>query len=165
MKSFLSRFAHKLDNNYGGRYFAAILREICIEDSSLIRILFPGISNTYWKDIRENNFEIIVEYTFHSFAVIASNRRADLALCIDDKPIALLEVKDDDDKLPKNFAQISDYICFCNKHREIHFTYLTKHIPPKRDIALIKSNDNRYRHLLFAEGAFPIWGHFFQNKY
>lgn len=151
MKSFLSRFADKLDNNYGGRYFSAILHEICLEDNGLIRILFPGISKDLWKDIRNRNFEIIVEYAFSSSIKNASKRRADLALCVDDKPIALLEVKDDDDKLPKNFAQLSDYINFVKKNRDVHFTYLTKHLPPKRDILIVNKNrDNHCRHLLFA---------------
>jgi len=97
-KSFFSRFKDKLNMDYGGRYFALLLREIIKEEPSVNSAVFPSLNKSDQNKIRTSG-EIHVEYPFPGFN--GRKRRADLAILIDGKIEALLEVKYEDEKNKK----------------------------------------------------------------
>ena len=92
-----------------------------------------SIAHVLWgndKRIKKDFIEIQVEWPFPD-----RQRRADIAI-IDKRikaPIALLEIKYEDEKDQGNLAQLDDYLDYC-KNSDVLFAYLTKNLPPKEEL-------------------------------
>lgn len=143
MKNFFSRFKEHLKDDYGGRYLEVILSEVIKEDISLLKILFPALDKNI---LKSKNIEICIEDIFPS--KLRNHRRADLAVKIKGKHIALLEIKYEDEAQEK---QISDYINYSEKNH-LCFTYLTQYHPSKKDLDVIERKKNgQYIHMLYVD--------------
>ncbi len=142
-RSFFSRWKDKLAFDYGGRYFGAVLAEVLAHDPRLTGILFPGLSGK-----GPSNCEPTCEW---SFPGTERKRRADLALLSTSsrEPLALVEIKYEDEKGDKNPAQIDDYLRYSRKHK-IPVLYLTKSPPPAEDCRRIRRSPLA-KDLLWAE--------------
>ncbi len=126
-KTFFTRIQKMFGASYGGRYLGLVLRELLREDPQVAQALWPGL-RVAGVPQRE------VNYLSRSTRSGTSRRFADLALQSRDggKLLALLEIKYDDEKAPKNHDQLGDYVRFAEREG-ICFTYLTKLTPPAAD--------------------------------
>lgn len=139
-KNFFSRLKNKLNADYGGRYLGVLLEEIIYDYPKILGVLFPNIDRSFYKEF-EPERDVSIEYCFGRAK--KKKRRADLALLKNNKPVALLEIKYEDEKQSSVDAQLQDYLYFVEKNSKqdspIGYTYLTKNYPPKEHIALFDS--------------------------
>jgi hypothetical protein len=144
--SFYSRIKGKLPSDFGGRYVSMVLQETMLEAPDLVRTLFPKAG------YRANDCEIVREFPFRWNG---ASRRADLAVVSrhDRRPIALLEVKYEDEQLPSCHGQLGDYTEFAaSSGRDgIPFVYLTQRQPPADQLELLERARGDVRHLTYAE--------------
>ncbi len=128
-QSFFSRFKSALSQDYGGRYFAVVLREVILENPKVfLKALFPA-ANQYRNS---NKIAVHLEFQFSTNENI--RKRADLAVEINGKIVGLIEIKYEDHKSTGNPAQWSEYLAYCKRHR-CHFAYVTQHSPMNEIVA------------------------------
>lgn len=137
MKSFLTRIKAKMAENYGGRYLGEVLAEVIREE--------PTLAPVIWGKTIQEPFYVVTENDY-----LGSHMRyADLALVskITDKPLAIAEIKYEDEKSSLSLGQLKDYLK-CVENLDVCFTYLTKNLlPPAQSRLLERWNC----HLLYSE--------------
>jgi len=143
VQSFFSRIKDKLPSDFGGRYVSMVLQETMLEDPEIVRFLFPkcGYSRSHCEVVRE-----------FPFRWKGASRRADLAIVSrwDARPLAMLEVKYEDEKLPSCHGQLVDYTEYAASCG-IPFVYLTQREPPADQLELVAAAPGTVRHLTYAE--------------
>jgi hypothetical protein len=147
-----SRIKGQLNQDFGGRYLGVLLEQVIFDAPKFAKVLFPVIPREVLKSLKNGTATAIAEFEFLGKG--GKRRRADLAIVSDKRIIALVEIKYEDHKAPKNFAQIKDYLFNANGAGKPYFTYLTQHAPPKTDMLLIETarkKSNRIRHLYFRD--------------
>jgi hypothetical protein len=119
----------KYTGNLGGRYVSMVIQETATESPAIVRVLFPAIK------FDDKRHLLVREFAFETSK---GKRRADLAVIerIGGGPLALLEVKDEDERTPRCHDQLEAYIAYA-RVRGIPFGYLTKREPPEKDRGLI----------------------------
>jgi hypothetical protein len=151
-KSFFSRFKDKLNKDYGGRFVSLLLKEIMNEEPKVASVVFPSLKKY---TVIGTSFDIQEEYRFPG-RMHKTERRADLAILNHKTPIALLEVKYEDEKQSTNAAQLDDYLEFCSKEN-IPFTYLTQYLPLQSDADKIEAKNIKmgktdlFKHFLYSQ--------------
>jgi hypothetical protein len=133
---------------YTGRYFSVILAELArFEPQAFAKIILAAgikLPKTHLQSLRTGEFTINLEWWFPG-----KKRRADLALYLSpEKPILLLEIKDEDGRPPNanRVAQLNDYVRFVElKKREAlepedctHFLLLSRYIPTDDDARVLQ---------------------------
>jgi hypothetical protein len=125
-----------LNQNYGGRYVSAVLRELFLSDPKIASRLFE-------KSISFKTAELEVSLRRY-WPHLKRERRADLALFDEQgRIVGLVEVKYEDQKNDRNHAQLSDYIKFSKSYHAnpgVPVIVLTKSPLPASETSLIERN-------------------------
>lgn len=117
-KSFFYSIRNLFKQEYHGRYFAILLRELARHEPSSFEALFELLSKRnkrfdfqfLSKELRHGNLEVTKEYEFFRGKTSRRGRFADLALLRQGIPIVLFEIKEFDGKNKGNSDQIAQYI-------------------------------------------------------
>jgi hypothetical protein len=155
---FFSSIRNYFDKRYTGRYFGIILAELARTEpdafAAIIRKAGVKLPKQHMKSLSAGELTIDLEWSFHK-----NKRRADLALYLDqDRPILLIEIKDEDGRTKSNAAQLKDYVSFIQKANsrkskledQCHFLVLSRYIPRDEDdsqLQIAKTNKLPVRQL------------------
>lgn len=124
----------------GGRYLAMLLREVFIDEPGFAKEVF-GIDS--------QKYDIELEYSFKGRQ---GRRRADLALLDQNtrKPLALLEIKYEDEGSRGVSAQTKDYLYLLKRNKNLRFRLLSQY-PPEDFVLKQFPSGNRATHMSYAE--------------
>jgi hypothetical protein len=146
---FFSAIQGYFSGSFSGRYLGIVLAEVCRAD--------PALFNRYFKDrfgrrrYTNSQLSLTTEVTFRTRT---GYRRADLALMRDGKPAALIELKHDDELMPRRdgkTAQLHDYLWKC-RSEGLDFLLLCKDPPSELDAKAIRENGQQWDYISgFAE--------------
>lgn len=142
MSSFFGTVKSWLSQDFGGRYFSLVLKEVITNNPKIMWILFPDLD-------KKKKYKIESEYFFYG---VTKRRRADLAILEIESGVVvgLVEVKYDDERSEGVSAQLNDYIAIC-KNENIPFVYLLKNIMPKTEQNLLNKTKISKRVLYYSD--------------
>lgn len=136
-----------LNQDYGGRYVSAVLRELFLAEPGIASLLFG-------KSICPKNVELEVSLRRY-WPHLRRERRADLAL-LDERGrvIGLVEVKYEDQKNDRNHAQLTDYIKFSKSYHPnpgVPIIVVTKSPLPAPESRFIQRNSKIARCISYGD--------------
>jgi hypothetical protein len=140
LASFFSGIQSYFKGEFGGRYIAVLLAEVCAVDPAPFRRFFREEFNNQ----KYSSGLLTLEPEF-PFGTPGEPRRADLVAVLDGKPATLIELKFRDKLMPevgRKRAQLSEYLRFCRR-KKLNFMLLSKEPPSYAELAEISAYRQR----------------------